>query len=862
MSTRDYYTLQLSAYKNLFESQYNAPVTKLAVMPFVLSYNKDNISAIQSEKGIPINYNPSVNVPLISGSRPTTTTTTQNKNVKPAPRPRPKSHKEVIFIFRINGMNSNNSDNVDWGASPNTDELRQYRKPNNGNTGSHWIQFTNGNVLFGQFIPFKYGNIDTNQIRGGDAIQIVFREVPTEDQRKQIQQVALKYWNNIPQLQKIVMDILYPREPQTTSTKSTVQEALPIFKSSLEDQKPIEGITHDHRMGSVNESMGYFEIDGKLHKGYLTPLTTINGIKVYVTKIPNVTKGFGRATEQAHVASNSFYAVFPNGKTFLFLKNNPVQEGMPQEQVMESIKKGLEAKPQKVKELASEKTILFDPNAVPTIDTTKNLSPKEELMRALDIAVTLPKEGSVSYELNLRTATRIRNEILEGTKDDFPIDNAGNPKDLDWYLRSIRKNIEAYKQATAERLKASKEFAGIKSAEEDMRGVIAVQSAALRDLKQSLSHAFYLINNPIETPATINQNNTQTGAAYTAQREQAINNNDEEFEDEFTLKRVNDTESTIWNQEKELNWIAKVLPQLNKNDRIQIVKGLIRVGKQGILAWGQFDRGVITLSDIAAKGTTYHEAFHAVFNLLLDKNERFALYNEYRKNHPNMDNLSLEEEMAEDFREFVMNGGKDTRSLGRKIIDFFKSLFIKTKYWKNFRPSSIYYFRAINEGRYANKELGTTEISKQRTEEYTEEMQNILTNAPRDSKGKLLAPNGKVSNLTERQYAHVRTKAFKEWFGDWENTPQTSSKVVDENGEPLVVYHNTPTPFTVFDMDHTSRVSEQASEPFGHVGPKEAAGRIEGEQLALFLNLRNPIRTLILSMRLREICYKSCIGNL
>jgi len=55
----------------------------------------------------------------------------------------------------------------------------------------------------------------------------------------------------------------------------------------------------------------------------------------------------------------------------------------------------------------------------------------------------------------------------------------------------------------------------------------------------------------------------------------------------------------------------------------------------------------------------------------------------------------------------------------------------------------------------------------------------------------LLAPNGKPSNLTPEQYRLVRTPAFKKWFGDWENSPETSSKVVDENGEPLVVYHST-----------------------------------------------------------------------
>lgn len=73
----------------------------------------------------------------------------------------------------------------------------------------------------------------------------------------------------------------------------------------------------------------------------------------------------------------------------------------------------------------------------------------------------------------------------------------------------------------------------------------------------------------------------------------------------------------------------------------------------------------------------------------------------------------------------------------------------------------------------------------------TEEEQRILKSAPRNSKGQLLAPNGEVSNLTEKQYAQVRTKAFKEWFGDWEHNPSEASKVVDENGEPLVVYHYT-----------------------------------------------------------------------
>ena len=48
--------------------------------------------------------------------------------------------------------------------------------------------------------------------------------------------------------------------------------------------------------------------------------------------------------------------------------------------------------------------------------------------------------------------------------------------------------------------------------------------------------------------------------------------------------------------------------------------------------------------------------------------------------------------------------------------------------------------------------------------------------------------------LTYRQWVQVRTPAFKEWFGDWENDPDNASKVVNpKTGEPLVVYHGTQT---------------------------------------------------------------------
>ncbi len=436
MSAKDYYTLQLSAYKNLFESQYGVPVTKLAVMPFVLSYDKENVSAVQSEKGIPITYNPAVNVPLVS-------------NVK-----------------------------VD--------------KP---------------------------------------------VEVP--------------------------------------ATPAQEPPLLPTYDSSLELQNPIEDLAPEYSMSTGDdESVGYFEIDGKLHKGYATRLTVVDGIPVMITKVPNITRGLS-GKDTPRVVTNDYYAVFPNGNTVKVISRASVST--PLQEIEDKMRKALENNPQRVKDESSKKTILFDPNTVPTINTA-------------------------------------------------PITT-------------------------------------------------------------------------VETPATINQGNTQTGAAYTAQKEQAINNK-KASRARHKLRKAKSLDYEKWDEKKELKWLNKVLPQLSESDRVKVVKGLIKVGRQGALAWGQFDKGVITLSDIAAEGTAYHEAFHAVFNLLLDNDERQALYDEARKLYGEKDNLSLEEDMAEGFREYVMT--RQNRGLGKRILDFFKELFTKVTNWNNIRPSLIDYYRRINEGKYAD----------------------------------------------------------------------------------------------------------------------------------------------------------------
>ena len=52
--------------------------------------------------------------------------------------------------------------------------------------------------------------------------------------------------------------------------------------------------------------------------------------------------------------------------------------------------------------------------------------------------------------------------------------------------------------------------------------------------------------------------------------------------------------------------------------------------------------------------------------------------------------------------------------------------------------------------------------------------------------------NPKFENVTQSQQ-------FKRWFGDWKNHPENASKIVNADGTPKVVYHQTDRDFTVFD---------------------------------------------------------------
>ena len=96
--------------------------------------------------------------------------------------------------------------------------------------------------------------------------------------------------------------------------------------------------------------------------------------------------------------------------------------------------------------------------------------------------------------------------------------------------------------------------------------------------------------------------------------------------------------------------------------------------------------------------------------------------------------------------------------------------------------------------------------------------------------------NMKISEVTQSQQ-------FKRWFGDWQNDPANASKVVNEDGTPKVLYHQTSADFTIFEPRHEGAGTRDSDTPFG-IFMKSSGKNIglNGEkQMALYAKIVNPL---------------------
>lgn len=168
------------------------------------------------------------------------------------------------------------------------------------------------------------------------------------------------------------------------------------------------------------------------------------------------------------------------------------------------------------------------------------------------------------------------------------------------------------------------------------------------------------------------------------------------------------------------------------------------------------------------------------------------------------------------------------------------------KSWVEQELGDGYTVEVANEKNSGTKGLAAVVVTKNSDIRYrsaqpsfTDE-ENAIIEKAKENGTYLKAPNGKDTNLTPKQWAQVRTNAFKEWFGDWENDPENASKVVDENGEPMVVYHGTNHDFYTFDESK----NDLGDRGF-YLTNNERMAKSYGKRLIKsFVNIRNPIEVI------------------
>ena len=87
----------------------------------------------------------------------------------------------------------------------------------------------------------------------------------------------------------------------------------------------------------------------------------------------------------------------------------------------------------------------------------------------------------------------------------------------------------------------------------------------------------------------------------------------------------------------------------------------------------------------------------------------------------------------------------------------------------------------------------------------------------------------KLKNVTQSQQ-------FKRWFGDWQNHPESASKVVNADGTPKVVYHGTNAEFNTFQQENGAYFFSESRDYAESMADERRGNRI----IEAYLKMKNP----------------------
>ena len=191
-------------------------------------------------------------------------------------------------------------------------------------------------------------------------------------------------------------------------------------------------------------------------------------------------------------------------------------------------------------------------------------------------------------------------------------------------------------------------------------------------------------------------------------------------DEEGDLREIIEKKNKIFRPEnwsKVEKWLKTILPG---NLSVYRVANVIKA-TGGRKAYGMYKKGAIYVTQNAEAGTTYHEVFHAIWNMFSTPKERKAIVNEF-KNRPGSfeDRVTgqqvkyseatpaqIKEQLAEEFREYVLenklppkpaDGRPYIIKLFSELLHFIKTFFTGPQAARNTEEL----FKRIGEGFYKN----------------------------------------------------------------------------------------------------------------------------------------------------------------
>lgn len=98
----------------------------------------------------------------------------------------------------------------------------------------------------------------------------------------------------------------------------------------------------------------------------------------------------------------------------------------------------------------------------------------------------------------------------------------------------------------------------------------------------------------------------------------------------------------------------------------------------------------------------------------------------------------------------------------------------------------------------------------------------------------------------------IYTPNFINWFGNWESGANCS-KVVDENNQPLVVYHGTENVFDEFKSEFMGKTGTALGQGFYFTSNQDEAAGFGNIVKAFYLNIRKPLSLDGLTIKPKEV---------